>query len=169
LKHLPNLLTAARIAMAPYIFYLLSIHSFDAALVWFAVASATDILDGFLARRLHADSRIGAYLDPIADKILLSGSFLVLAFTGAIPWWLTALVLGRDALILAGAIGALIFRKTPGNFTPSVWGKASTFAQILYVLAVVAGLPSEVLSWVVAVLAVTSGAHYAIRLFSSRE
>jgi len=159
--------------MAPYIFYLLHIHSYQAALLWFAAAAATDFLDGFLARRLNATSTIGGELDPIADKILLSGSFLVLAFTGAIPWWLTALVFGRDVAILAGVLGAVQYHKArgklPGNFAPSVWGKASTFVQILYVLAVVASLPSGVLGWVVAVLAVTSGAHYAIRLFSSRE
>ena len=169
MKHLPNLVTAARIAMAPYIFYLMWTDSYRATLMWFAAAAATDVLDGFLARRLNVASSAGAYLDPVADKILLSGSFLVLALARAIPWWLAAIVLGRDALILAGAIGAMSFRKNAGDFTPSVWGKASTFVQILYVLAVVARLPSETLGWGVAALAVSSGVHYTIRLFTSQE
>ena len=66
----------------------------------FALVGVTDALDGFLARRWHASSRLGAYLDPIADKVLLSGTLLVLAFTGAIETWLVVVVLGRDLLIV---------------------------------------------------------------------
>ena len=62
---------------------------------WFIVIAVTDVVDGFLARRFNASSRLGAYLDPIADKVLLSGTFLVLALTGAMEGWLAVVVLGR--------------------------------------------------------------------------
>ena len=150
--------------MAPYVFYLLWTASYRTALLWFAAAAVTDALDGFLARRLNSNSRLGAYLDPVADKILLSGSFVVLALTGASPWWLAAIVLGRDVLLLAGAAMAL-----HRDLSPSMWGKWSTVAQILYVLAVVARLPATALAWAIAGLAVISGAHYAMRLFSRNE
>jgi cardiolipin synthase len=167
LKHLPNLLTAARIAMAPYIFYLMWIADYQATLPWFAAAAITDGLDGFLARRLNAASRIGAYLDPVADKILLSGSFLVLGLTGAIPAWLAVLVLGRDIVLLAGA-GFALKGSTPADLSPSFWGKWSTVAQIVYVLLVITGNPAQPAEWTVAVLAVISCIHYGMRLFSGR-
>ena len=150
--------------MAPYIFFLLWTGAYNTALVWLGAAAVTDLLDGFLARRLDASSRIGGYLDPVADKVLLGGSFLVLALTGAIPWWLATIVLGRDVLLLSGAALAL-----HRDLSPSIWGKWSTFAQILYVLAVVARAPVTAMGWVVAGLAVISGGHYALRLFSRHE
>ena len=84
MKHLPNLLTAARLALAPYLFLLMFQHRYSTIIPLFIIIGITDVVDGFLARRFHASSRLGAYLDPIADKVLLSGTFLVLAITGAI-------------------------------------------------------------------------------------
>jgi cardiolipin synthase (CMP-forming) len=170
LKQIPNLLTAARLLAAPYILYLLWTGGYRTALVWFAVASVTDVLDGFLARRLRVVSRIGALLDPIADKVLLSGSFLTLGLKGIIPFWLMAIVLGRDLLILGFAIVALA-RKIRRDFPPSVWGKASTAAQIAYVLFAVgheAGIsPMAVtmtLGWIVTSLTLWSGIDYFIKV-----
>ena len=124
--------------MAPYVFYLMWAREFRAVLVWFAIAGLTDAADGFAARKLNAASPLGAYLDPIADKALLSGAFLVLALSHAIPVWLAILVLGRDAAILLFAAGAMLFTKTRRSFPPSMWGKISTVVQICFVLAVVA-------------------------------
>jgi len=170
LRTLPNLLTAARLLAAPYILYLLWTGSFPTALVWFAIASATDVLDGFLARRFQAGSRLGALLDPIADKVLLSGSFLVLGLKSVIPFSLTIFVLGRDLMILGFAVVALA-RKTRPDFPPSVWGKASTAAQIAYVLFAVgheAGLAPlaivAILGWITFGLTVWSGIDYARRV-----
>jgi cardiolipin synthase len=170
LKQLPNLLTAARLLAAPYVLYLLWTASYGTALVWFAIASATDVLDGLLARRLRAVSRIGSFLDPIADKVLLSGSFLMLGLKGIIPISLTILVLGRDFMILCFAVVALA-RKTRRDFPPSVWGKASTAAQIAYVLFAAgheAGLtPMTVmtaLGWIAAGLTLWSGIDYLRRV-----
>jgi cardiolipin synthase (CMP-forming) len=170
LKQLPNLLSAARLLAAPYILYLLWTGSFRTALVWFAIASATDVLDGFLARRFQAGSRLGALLDPVADKVLLSGSFLTLGLKGIIPLWLMILVLGRDLMILGFAIVALA-RKTRRDFPPSGWGKASTAAQIAYVLFA-AGYETGIspivvmviLGWTAAAFTAWSGIDYFIKM-----
>jgi cardiolipin synthase (CMP-forming) len=170
LKQLPNLLTAARLIAAPYVLYLLWAGQYRTAIVWFSIASATDVLDGFIARRFHAGSRLGALLDPIADKVLLSGSFLILGLRGVVPMWLMALVLGRDFLILGFAIVALT-RKLRRDFPPSVWGKASTAAQIACVLFAVGHAASitplivaTILSWIAAALTLWSGIGYVIKM-----
>jgi cardiolipin synthase len=170
LKQIPNLLTAARLLAAPYILYLLWTGAYRTALVWFSIASATDVLDGFLARRFHAGSKIGALLDPVADKVLLSGSFLALGLTQVIPFWLMAIVLGRDLLILGFAIVALA-RKLRRDFPPSVWGKASTAAQIAYVLfavgheaAITPLVVATILGWIAATLTLWSGMDYLRRV-----
>jgi cardiolipin synthase len=160
--------------MAPYVFWLMARREYGALIPWFIVIAITDSLDGYLARKLHANSRLGAYLDPIADKLLLSGSFLVLALTGAIDRWIAIVVLGRDALILAGA-GVLYLRKELREFPPSVWGKLSTFVQILFVcfrVGVLDGIPvgpiAISLQWAAAALAVASVADYARRVCGSQ-
>jgi len=170
LKQLPNLLTAARLLAAPYILYLLWTASYRTALVWFAIASCTDVLDGFLARRLRVVSNIGALLDPIADKVLLSGSFLILGLRGIIPLWLVVVVLGRDLLILGFAVAALV-RKTRRDFPPSVWGKASTAAQIACVLFAIGHeasltpvMVATVLGWIAGALTLWSGIDYLRRV-----
>jgi cardiolipin synthase len=175
LKQVPNLLTAARLLAAPYILYLLWTGEYGTALVWFSIASATDVLDGFLARRFQAGSRLGALLDPVADKVLLSGSFLTLGLKHAIPFWLMAIVLGRDLMILSFAIAALA-RKTRGDFPPSVWGKASTAAQIAFVLFAVGHeanltplIVATVLGWIAATLTVWSGIDYFGRVYYLRR
>lgn len=167
MKHLPNLLTAARLALAPYLFLLMFRHQYRTIIPLFIIVSVTDIADGYLARRLHSASRLGAYLDPIADKILLSGTFLVLAVTGAIESWLAAVVLGRDVLILATA-GILYLTTTRRNFPPSRWGKASTLVQIVFLcfqiglLADIAVAPAVItLKWITVALTVVSLADYA--------
>jgi cardiolipin synthase len=169
-KHLPNLLTFARLALTPYLFLLMWRHDYHGLLWPFALVGATDILDGFLARRLQASSRLGAYLDPIADKVLLSGTFLMLALTGAIETWLAVIVLGRDLLIVGGA-GILYLMKSRAAFPPSPWGKLSTLVQLLFVmfaLGVLAGirvLPAVVgLKWATVAIAIVSLADYTRRI-----
>lgn len=175
MKLIPNLLTGGRILLAPYIFYLISRREFAPVLNWFVVAAITDALDGLLARRFGGESKIGALLDPIADKLLLSGTFLFLTLAGATPVWLAVIVLGRDLLILIAA-GVLFAMKKSRQFPPSIWGKLSTLIQILYVIAVVGAgagyLPpsvAELLAWGVVALTAWSGADYARRLSISKE
>jgi cardiolipin synthase (CMP-forming) len=178
-KLLPNILTAVRLALAPLIFSYLWSGNYSAALVLFGVAALTDGLDGYLARALHAESAAGALLDPIADKILLGGTYLTLALSGGVPAWIAWIVLGRDAVILASAGAALAFAATkrtfrsqkspPRKFPPSVWGKISTAVQMAFILAVLLDVraAAQVLMWAVAALTVWSGIDYARRAFAS--
>jgi cardiolipin synthase len=164
-KHLPNLLSVSRLALAPYVFVLLARREYHTALVLFALAGLTDFLDGLAARKLHSTSRLGAALDPIADKVLLSGAFLTLALTGAIETWVAVVVLVRDVLILAVA-GILYLAKSRRSFPPSLWGKISTVVQIAFVLAIVGQVGGPIfiaLKWATVALAVVSGADYLRR------
>jgi cardiolipin synthase len=165
LRYIPNLFSFARLALAPYVFALLWRRDYRLALVLFGVAGLTDWLDGLFARRFATTSRLGAVLDPVADKVLLSGSFLVLALTGAIETWVAVLVIGRDLLILLFAAGAFLFSKTRRDFPPSAWGKASTVVQVAFVLAVVAQIASTIvpLQWLTVALTAWSGVDYAWR------
>jgi cardiolipin synthase len=102
---------------------------FARALVLCAVAGVTDGLDGYLARRFDLDTRLGAFLDPLADKGLLVVVYLALGIADAVPRWLVVLVLGRDVMILLMAGLALLFTRIR-DFPPSWWGKVSTTVQI---------------------------------------
>src|SRR5262249_6435434 len=96
----PNQLTLARLAFLPFIVIKLLDHHYQGALILFVIAGLSDGLDGLLARRLHQQTLLGQYLDPIADKMLLSTTFLVLSVVGQIPWKFTVLVFSRDVCIL---------------------------------------------------------------------
>src|SRR5580704_6321728 len=101
-SNLPNLLTLTRLVLVPFVIQaILDGHHFR-ALALFAAAAVTDVMDGAAARRLRLATPIGAYLDPIADKCLLSGVFLALAMARVVPWWFVAVVFGRDIYILIG-------------------------------------------------------------------
>jgi cardiolipin synthase (CMP-forming) len=166
IQSLPNLLSLARLAIAPYLFWLLWRGHFNAALVAIVVAGVTDGLDGYLARRLGVSSRTGEVLDPIADKVLLSCAFVALWLDGLVAGWLAAIIFGRDALILAAAGVALLLSKSPRRFPPSIWGKLSTIAQISLVVTLAARIPepvSGIVKWTTAALTVGSFIHYAWR------
>lgn len=125
----PNFLTIGRMALTPYIGYVIAVRNFDVALPTLFVAGMSDAVDGWLARRFHWQSRLGLFLDPIADKLLLFTVYPALGIAGELPWWLVALVLGRDLLILAAAAVAMA-RGWAREFPPTIWGKASTFFQL---------------------------------------
>jgi len=127
--NVPNLFTLLRLALAPFMIHAIVAGQHLRALGLFAIAAVTDALDGAVARRFHATTAVGAYLDPIADKCLLSGVFLAQAMSHILPWWLVGLIFARDFYILAGACCFLIFT-SHRNFPPSPWGKLSTFLQI---------------------------------------
>jgi len=166
IRFLPNLLSLARLAIAPYLFWLLWRGHFRLALAAILVAAVTDGLDGYLARRLRVSSRIGEILDPIADKVLLSGAFVALWLEGSVDAWLAAIIFGRDALILGAAGVALLLSKSPRRFPPSIWGKLSTIAQVALVVTLAARIPEPVLGivkWTTAALTVVSFCHYCWR------
>ena len=166
----PNELTFLRLAFLPFFIIAIKYGAYDWALGILIVASLTDGLDGFLARTLNQRTPLGAYLDPIADKLLMSSSFFVLALKGKIGWWLAILVLGRDVLLLVACAVILI---TVGYrpFPPSIWGKATTFFEILLIVGVLlqAISGSEVLltsvqliGYLVAAFVIISGLNYSI-------
>ncbi len=143
LRQLPNLLSALRILLVIPIVALLMNHAFGWALLLFAVAGVSDALDGWLAKRYGWTSRLGSVLDPVADKLLLVSSYLVLGALGLVPWWLVVAVLGRDLVIVAGAL-AYHFLVGPYEMEPKVLSKLNTALQITLVLVVVL---NQVLGW----------------------
>lgn len=102
--NLPNILSFARLLSVPLIIWLVLDHRLAAAFWVFIVSGVTDALDGFLARRLHARTTLGAYLDPLADKALLVGIYVTLGVMGRLPVWLVILVVFRDLTIVGGAL-----------------------------------------------------------------
>jgi len=126
---IPNALTLARLALVGPVLWSLSEGWILLAAGLFAVAAVTDALDGYLARRLNARTALGAALDPLADKALLSGAYVVLAWQGVLPVWLGVLVVGRDLAILAAA-GAVCLRWGAFAPRPSPLSKINTVAQV---------------------------------------
>lgn len=166
----PNQLTFLRLAFLPFFIIAIKYDRYDWALGVLIVSGVSDGLDGLLARSLNQRTPLGAYLDPIADKLLLSSSYFVLALKGKIGWWLAILVLGRDVLILVACVVILL---TAGYrpFPPSIWGKATTFFEISLVtlvllLAVWENQPllilRETCAYCVAAFVMISGIHYSI-------
>jgi len=166
----PNQLTFLRLAFLPFFIIAIKYDRYDWALGILIVSGASDGLDGLLARGLNQRTPLGAYLDPIADKLLLSSSYFVLALKGRIGWWLAILVLGRDVLILVACVVILL---TAGYrpFPPSIWGKATTFFEISLVTLVLLlavwdneslRMLREVCAYCVAVFVMISGIHYSI-------
>lgn len=167
-RHLPNTLTVLRMTLVVPLAWLIRETRYDEAVVVAAVAGLTDALDGFLAKRCGWQSWFGAVLDPIADKLMLVACFVTLGFVGAHPDWLTWLVVGRDALIVAGA---LAWHNLIGRIDaqPTRLSKLTTVVQIVYVLAQLLhlshwlDLPPHLLDgliWLTAVLTIVSGLQY---------
>jgi len=168
----PNQITFLRFVLLPIFLICLFYQNYGWALVLLVTAALTDALDGWLARWLNQKSELGTFLDPLADKFLLSGAFVVLAFKGVLGWWLTILVLARDVIILAtGAVIVLVVG--PRTFPPSLYGKLTTGLQILLVLEVIAAEAFSVtglrefhrgLVYAVAAATVFSGVHYSVTI-----
>ncbi len=165
----PNLLTLLRLFIIPFLVINILDGRYTLAFSLFMLAGVSDGLDGLLARWLSQSTTLGLYLDPIADKLLLSTLFLVLTHVGAIPRYVTVLVFSRDFGILL--IATLLFAtNTLRNFKPSLFGKLNTFVQIVAVVGIMAShvfsIPhlvavDGVLLRVIAVLAPLSAAQYA--------
>ena len=131
----PNLLTLLRICLAPFLVAAILERHFAVSFGLFVAAGLTDALDGLLARYLKQRSMLGEYLDPVADKLLLSTLFLVLTHMGLIPMRVTVLVFGRDVGILV--VAAILYAATGRReFSPSLLGKANTLVQVAAVAAV---------------------------------
>ena len=172
LRSAPNLLTLLRLVFVPFAVIAVLGGHYGWALVIFVVAGITDGLDGLLARLLEQKTTLGQYLDPIADKLLLSTMFVVLSAVHKINWGVTVLVFSRDALIVI-ICTLLYITGAMQTFRPSWLGKANTAAQILTVLFVllheissdvwIAWGRKELLNATIA-LTVLSGVHYVARV-----
>lgn len=171
---IPNLISVLRMGLVPlFIIAVLEGQSLR-ALILFLVAGLTDALDGFIARFANQQSLLGAYLDPIADKILLTAAYVALTVPGLnhgvqIPVWITVLVIGRDVLLV---VVALILYLAGGirKFPPTMLSKINTAIQVAAVLVVLLSALSPhlesiatTLLYLVAVLTVSSGLDYVIR------
>jgi cardiolipin synthase (CMP-forming) len=166
----PNQLTFLRLAFLPFFIIAIKYDRYDWALGILLVGGLSDGLDGLLARKLNQRTPLGAYLDPIADKLLMSSSYFVLALKGKIGWWLAILVLGRDVLLLV-ACAVILLTVGYRPFPPSIWGKAATFFEIVLIVVVlvqaVSGVHNlattrEILGYTVAALVMISGLNYSI-------
>lgn len=137
LRQIPNTLTILRIALVVPFAVMLLREQYMAALVLLFIAGFTDGLDGFLARYFGWRTLFGSIADPVADKILLVTTYLCLGWLGQMPWWLVAVVVGRDVIIFSGAIAYwFLVGKYQGQ--PTWVSKVCTFCQILVGIAIVA-------------------------------
>ena len=172
--NLPNFLTLIRILSIPFFLVYLSYHRYLEALIIFIIGGVTDFLDGLAARLMKQQTPLGAYLDPIADKLLVITSFIVLGVIGGIPMWLAIIVVSRDVLIITG-YGIIVFLTDERpEVKPSLIGKFSTLLQ-LFTLGVALALlhhPKLMDPWMrdlfigaTAVATVLSGVQYIYRGF----
>jgi len=164
--NIPNILTVIRILLTPLFVIFLIKNLYSCALLTFTVAGISDGLDGLLARYFNQRTVLGAYLDPIADKLLLTSAFVSLAILKVIPGWLTVIVISRDILI---TIGIVIFSIVNIDFVvkPSIASKCTTVSQLATVFLTLLSLSIPItifikfpLYWLTAVLTIISGLHY---------
>ncbi len=163
---IPNILTLVRILLTPLFVILLLSDSFSTALLVFFIAGVTDGLDGLIARWLNQRTALGAYLDPMADKLLLVSAYICLPVMDAIPDWLAVIVISRDVIIL---LGIAIFTLTEKKYEvrPTFVSKCTTTLQIITVIVVLldpgrfrADFMLPILYWGTAALTILSGLHY---------
>ncbi len=164
---LPNLLTIARILLVPVAVWLIINDEFPAAFTVFVIAGITDAVDGFIAKRFNAVTELGAYLDPVADKLLLVSIYVALGVQEFLPNWLVILVVSRDVMIIGAVILSWLVDH-PVRIRPLILSKANTVAQITLAALALGLLAIErfspgVVFWGAAVtglLTVASGGQY---------
>jgi len=167
LLNLPNIITLVRVILVPVIFWLLITGATQLAFAVFIVAGVSDAVDGYLAKTFGWQTELGAYLDPLADKLLLVSIFLALGVDGKLPLWLVVAVVSRDILIVIAVMLSWLLGR-PVRIRPLIVSKANTVAQILLAAIVLAdegfglglGWLRFVLVWTTGVLTVASLAAY---------
>lgn len=165
--NVPNAITLLRLGLVPAVAYYAASAAYSIALPIFLIAALSDLVDGYIARRFKLVSRLGALLDPIADKLNMFAATVVLAWQGLLPIWLAAAIIGRDIIIV---VGALAYRMARGHLEIkptrlSKWNTAAEFAVLLLVMAsaagwIAAGTWLPMLFAIVFVTVVASGAQY---------
>ncbi len=166
----PNQITLLRLIFVPFVIMNIMDGHYGWAVILFMLAGVSDALDGTLARLLKQKTVLGQYLDPIADKLLLSSCFLVLSFEHKIAWKFTVLVFSRDIMIVAIA-GTLYATSALRDFKPSIFGKLNTLAQVATIPVVMVNeiwkdpwlpLAKEAALWTTFGLTLLSGIHYIV-------
>ncbi|HTZ19178.1 MAG TPA: CDP-alcohol phosphatidyltransferase family protein [Dissulfurispiraceae bacterium] len=173
---IPNLITFARIILIPVFVTALVYQRYDYALALFVVASLTDMLDGLMARLTDQKTKLGAFLDPLADKVLLLTSFILFSVYGWVPTWLTITVISRDLTVTLGWL-LLYLTSDITRVEPTFIGKTAIASQLLliaYVLLAInlPSLPDEapkLFMWIVAGLTIVSGLQYVYRGLTQNE
>lgn len=165
-----NQITILRLIFVPIFVIFVIDQSYRAALAILICAAISDVVDGTVARLFHVESPLGVALDPIADKILMTGGYLSLAFRNVLPWWLTILVISRDiAIVLTALLISLVAGYRP--FRPTILGKASTTVQVVTLFVAVSyaarvpyvgHMAVRFFTYLAAALTVASGIHYLI-------
>ncbi len=135
--NLPNSLTVLRILLIPFFIGFLTYGQYRWALWTLLAAGVTDILDGVIARMANQSTKLGAYLDPLADKLLLTSAFVTLSVLHLVPGWVAIVVVSRDLIIVAGTL-LLHMTQTPIEVVPTVLGKGTTLVQLSYLVLALA-------------------------------
>ncbi len=165
--YIPNFISVLRIFLVPLVVWLIINGSPQFAFATFVIAGITDAVDGFLAKRFHWQTELGAYLDPVADKALLMSIYVTLGFFNHLPAWIVIAVVSRDILII-GAIMLAWMMARPIAVHPHLVSKANTLGQIVLAALVLGGLGfgtglegvTAVVVWIVGVLTVVSAVAY---------
>ena len=168
-RDIPNILCILRMLLTVPVAWMILAGNYAAALVLFFVAGFTDGLDGYLAKRFSWQTELGGFLDPLADKLLMFSAFVTLWVVGAVPLWLLSAVVGRDLVIIAGAITYRLARG-PFEASPTRLSKLNSALQLLFVLLslvrLAAGVPSAgalaARAWVVLATTLASGVDYIV-------
>ena len=164
---IPNLITLGRILLVPIVVWAITSGQMRIAFLLFLIAGISDGVDGFLAKRFHMKSELGAYLDPLADKALIVSIYVSLGIAGALPIFLVILVVSRDIMIISAFMLSWLVGK-PMPIKPLMVSKANTVAQILLAVLVLAeqafgfqaAIGSEIMMGLVAVLTLLSVGFY---------
>ncbi|MFA5170973.1 MAG: CDP-alcohol phosphatidyltransferase family protein [Sulfuriferula sp.] len=167
MPNLPNIISLLRLLLVPVVIYLLALSAYGYALAVFLLASVSDGVDGWIARHYHLQTKFGAMMDPVADKLIILSCLLMLTWQGLIPLWLALFMLVRDMVIV---LGAFAYRRVTGHveITPTFMGKTHIFLEFSLLCLVLANAAAivSVTSWLpilfmlVSATAVLSGAQY---------
>jgi cardiolipin synthase (CMP-forming) len=168
--NIPNTLTLLRILLVPVVIWAIAQGDYTLAFMLFVIAGVTDALDGFIAKRFNMRTELGAYLDPLADKLLIMSIYTSLAMTNALPVWLALLVFSRDVLIMGGVQVASLMAN-PVDIKPNFLSKMNTTAQITFAALILGGLSLnfhlgyiyQIMTYVVVVLTLASAGVYLMQ------
>ena len=167
--NLPNYITLVRVILIPFFINLMIYGYYRAALAVFVVAFVTDALDGMIARLTNTQTELGAFLDPMADKLLILSAFITLVLLGKLPVWLVIVVVSRDVILTIGSL-VIYFTTRDLKIKPSIIGKGTTVMQLIIITLslVLMSYGTEmkfmyVVEWATAGITVASGIQYVVR------